>query len=141
VVADWDGNGRDNIAIFRPSNGQWWIDRPFNAVSVFTFGTATDKLVPGDFTGDGVADVALWRPSTGQWFILRSGSPNLYYAVPFGMAGDIPAPGDYDGDGRFDLAVFRPSQGTWYVAGSTGSSIVRAFGTNGDQPIPNAYVR
>jgi hypothetical protein len=103
-----------------------------------TFGTATDKRVPGDYTGDGKDDIAFWRPSTGQWYILRSENFS-YYSFPFGISTDIPAPGDYDGDGKLDPTVFR--SGTWFTERSTGGTLIRPFGTSGDRPIPNAFVR
>jgi uncharacterized delta-60 repeat protein len=142
VPADFDGDGKANIAIFRPSDGSWWylestIGSPF--FKVFRFGSGTDKPVPGDYTGDGRADIAVFRPSTGEWFVQRS-DDNSFYSVPFGAAGDIPAPGDYDGDGLYDTAVFRPSTANWFVQRSSAGILITTFGTNGDRPIPNAFV-
>ena len=107
---------------------------------VYTFGTRTDKCVPGDYTGDGKADVAFYRPSTGEWFILRS-EDSSFYLFPFGAAGDVPSPGDYDGDGKTDAAIFRPSTNTWYINKSTGGTQITPFGTAGDISVPNAFVR
>jgi spore coat protein A len=106
---------------------------------VYQFGNSTDKIVPGDYTGDGKTDVAFWRPSTGEWFILRS-EDTSYYAAPFGTAGDIPIPGDYDGDGKFDATVFRPSVGTWFVTRTSGGTSAQQFGTDGDRPLPTAFI-
>jgi alpha-tubulin suppressor-like RCC1 family protein len=140
VPADFDGDGRADVAIFRPSDGSWWYLRSSDSqFRVFRFGVGTDKPVPGDYTGDGKADIAIFRPDTGEWFVQRS-EDNSYYSVPFGAAGDIPAPGDYDGDGRFDTAVFRPSTADWFVQRSTAGILIANFGSNGDRPIPNAFV-
>ncbi|MBA3353234.1 MAG: VCBS repeat-containing protein [Blastocatellia bacterium] len=139
TAADYDGDGKSDIAIYRPSNGQWWLNRSTGGVIVYQFGASTDKAVQGDYTGDGKSDVAFWRPSTGEWYILRS-EDSSYYSAPFGTATDIPAPGDYDGDGKFDTTVFRPSSATWFIQRTTAGTLIQQFGATGDRPIPNAFV-
>ena len=141
VVGDYDGDGKDDIAIFRPSTSAWWIQKSSdNSVIAVQFGATGDKTVQGDYTGDGKADIAFYRPSTGYWYILRS-DDNSYYGFPFGASEDTTAPGDYDGDGKFDAAVFRPSTSVWYLQRSTSGSYAVQFGTTGDQPVSNAFVR
>lgn len=140
VAADYDGDGRSDIAIYRPSVGQWWIQRSSAGLIAYQFGSSTDRIVPADYTGDGKADAAVWRPSTGEWFVLRSENAT-FYAFGFGSNGDLPVPGDYDGDGKSDAGLFRPSTGTWYLNRSTAGVAIHQFGGNGDQPIPNAFVR
>lgn len=135
---DYDADGKADLSIFRPSNGQWWLSRSTAGVLAMTFGNATDKIVPADFTGDRKTDVAFWRPSTGEWFVLRS-EDSSYYSFPFGATGDVPAPADYDGDGRADAAVFRPSTATWYISKSTGGTLIVSFGANGDVPVVDDY--
>jgi uncharacterized delta-60 repeat protein len=134
---DFDGDGKTDISIFRPSNGEWWYLRSSNGGSgAFQFGTASDKLVPADFTGDGKTDIAFWR--AGEWFVLRS-EDNSYFSHPFGTAGDIPIPADFDADGIADEAVFRPSTATWYILKSSGGVTTQQFGQNGDAPVPADY--
>jgi hypothetical protein len=134
---DFDGDGRTDVSIFRPSVGEWWYRRSLDGqVPAFQFGASTDIPVPGDFTGDGKTDVAFFRPSTGQWFVLRSENGS-FYAFPFGATGDIPCPADFDGDGIADAAVFRPSSATWFIlrSGDGGVSFIQ-FGASTDQPVP-----
>lgn len=137
---DFDRDQKSDIAIFRPSVGQWWYLRSSdNADRAFTFGNFSDKPVPADFTGDAVTDIAFWRESTGEWFVLRS-EDFSFYSFPFGTIGDIPAPGDFDDDGRADPAVFRPASATWFISRSTdGGTTIESFGVPEDKPVIADY--
>lgn len=135
---DYDGDGKSDISIYRPSNGQWWLNKSSAGVDAFQFGASSDKMAPGDYTGDGKTDVAFWRPGTGEWFILRS-EDSSYFTFHFGISTDIPAPGDFDGDGITDAAVFRPSTGEWFIRNSTGGASIFPFGTAGDVPVAADY--
>lgn len=137
---DFDGDGKTDVGIFRPSVGEWWYRRSSDGVvPAFQFGASTDAIVPADYTGDGKTDVAIFRPSSGEWFILRS--ENLsFYSFPFGGNGDVPVPADYDHDGKADPAIFRPSTGTWYIhRSSDNGDTIQQFGTTGDLAVPADY--
>ncbi len=139
LTSDFDGDGKTDISIFRPSNGQWWRQSSFtNQVTAATFGLNTDKIAPADYTGDGKTDIAFWRPSGGLWFILRS-EDNTFFAFPFGTNGDVPQPADYDGDGRADAAVYRVETRTWFISNSSGGTTIQQFGASGDIPVTADY--
>lgn len=134
---DFDGDGTNDVAVYRPSAGEWRIRALHNAPYdphhhniVITWGHNGDIPVAADYNDDGLADVAMWRPSNGTWYI-KGISP----AVQWGIKGDVPVPADYDGDGSIDLAVFRPSNGNWYIR-----HIARIhWGTQGDIAVPADY--
>ncbi|MDQ3799980.1 MAG: FG-GAP-like repeat-containing protein [Acidobacteriota bacterium] len=141
LVADFDGDGKSDLAVYRPSDGGWYrINSASDTFSPTRFGTSEDKPVPADYDGDGKADLAVYRPSVGDWYIINS-STGSFTATHFGISEDKPSPGDFDADGKSDLVVWRPSNGTWYLLRSTAGFTGIQFGSTGDAPASNAYVR
>ncbi len=134
---DFDGDGKSDVSVFRPSQSAWYILRTSDSqIQATTFGLATDLITPADYDGDGRTDINVFRPSGGEWYWINS-SNGTFQGARFGSPGDIPVPADYDGDGPADLSVFRPTNGTWYRINSL-TKIVHSiqFGMLGDVPVP-----
>ncbi len=93
---DFNGDGTDDVAIFRPSSGLWAI-RGFSRIY---YGTWNDEPVPGDYNGDGADEVGIYRATAGLWAL--RGVSRVY----FGSSGDLPIGGSGGSDGD------------WYRAGN-----------------------
>lgn len=138
---DYDGDGTDDYAIFRPSLGLWAVNLSSSPESVILkqWGLPGDRPMTGDYTGDGLADLVVWRPANGTWYVCRSEASFNCSAAPsivqFGLPGDEPIEGDFTGDRILDFAVWRPSTGTFFVRdSSTGNVTTRQWGLPGDIP-------
>jgi hypothetical protein len=157
-AADFDGDGKSDISVFRPSDGYWYIMQSSGGYSYIKWGLAADTLVPGDYDGDGQTDLAIHRKGILQngvigiadniWYILRS-SDNTFLIRQFGRRSafiyDAPVPADYDGDGKTDLATYHKTDvfndPSYFVIlqSSTGSQVVKYWGNNADELVPADY--
>ena len=138
--ADFDGDGKSDLSVFRGSDTNWYIQKSSGGISVTAWGAAGDIPTPGDFDGDGKTDLAVFRPSAGSPnnFVLNSNG-NVITTFAWGQSGDVPVTADYDGDGKADAAVFRASDSNWYIRKSTGGLQVSAWGVAGDIATPGDY--
>ena len=66
---DWNGDGKDNIGIFRPGSGLWSLDSNGNTAwdvsdKSVSWGLPGDTPVVGDWNGDGKDDIGILRPGS-----------------------------------------------------------------------------
>jgi Tol biopolymer transport system component len=149
---DFDGDGRADLSVFRPSNSFWYLNGSQTGFTSAQFGLTFDKLAPADYDGDGKTDIAVWRDEPADidranFYILNS-STNTVRIEQFGRTGDDPSVvGDWDGDQKADVAVYRNGVGFeqrshFYYRPSSqpGVNFVSLqWGVNGDKPMRGDY--
>jgi hypothetical protein len=88
VPADFDGDGKTDLAFFHAATGGWWIY--FSSTSAggyFQYGNSPTNIpTPADYAGDGKTDLGIFAP--GFYTRPLGTSQGTYYN--YGAPGDIP---------------------------------------------------
>ncbi len=115
VTGDWDGSGKTKIGIYRPSQGQWFLDYNGNGFfdandKVFRFGAPDAIPVTGDWDGSRRTRIGVYLPSSGEWRLDIDGDgafhPSRDRSFTFGGApGDRPVTGDWTASGADHIGV------------------------------------
>jgi FG-GAP repeat len=152
VRADFDGDGRTDLSVFRPGDSSWYAQRSTDGFFARQFGAPTDIPAPADYDGDNKTDTAVWRgtaagnPNLSYFYIFQSATNTVRFEQ-FGSQGDVPLSGDYDGDGKDDPAVYRNgatagAQSFFYYrpSATAGVSFISTqWGTSGDRPVSGNF--
>ena len=75
VIGDWDGDGDDNIGLYRPDSttGVFYldIDNDGGIADIVTpeYGDLGDVPIAGDWDGDSDDNIGVYRPGTGEFFM------------------------------------------------------------------------
>jgi uncharacterized delta-60 repeat protein len=113
---DFDGDGRSDLAVFRPSDRYWYLYQSTQGPRYIQWGLATDKPVAGHYDADEKLDIAIYRDSDAVWHFMAS---EWGYAwLTLGERGK-PMVGDFDGDRKQDWVIRKVHNGgavSWLVS-------------------------
>ena len=168
VTGDWDGDGYDELGVFRPKVEGFeqsvfylvtrnWADLPYEvgaADNTIPFGYYPDDIpLAGDWDGDGDDDLGGYYPANSTFYLyllnLGSSTATSLQDVPFGVSGDSPITGDWDWDGDDDVGVYRAfdpnysNNPAFYfdlnLTGGQADYTPYPYGNNGDMPITGSW--
>ncbi|MDH3706743.1 MAG: D-alanyl-D-alanine carboxypeptidase family protein [Acidimicrobiia bacterium] len=145
VIADWDGDGDDDIGVSRIIEGaNVFVFGPGDQADadIAVLGQPGDIALAGDWDGDGSDEPGVFRSFNGRGRFLRFQRDGTALGpVDFGRRGDQPVVGDWDGDGIDEPGVYRTDgqgQPGWFLRGdANGNALGRAIqaGTQGDRAV------
>jgi CSLREA domain-containing protein len=138
--ADFDGDGKTDLAVYNPGSAGWSIIRSADSGLTYqVWGGPGWGAVPGDYDGDGRADIAVYNAS-GLWSIIRSTDGGNTFIGWSGASNDVPVPADYDGDGKTDLAIYNTATAGWSIIRSSDSGLTyKPWGGPGWVPVEADY--
>src|SRR5678816_2192574 len=136
VAADFDGDGRTDLAAYTGSNSVWHVcfargrDGNFECQYLTAHGGGFDNNATGDFDGDGRSDLAGYTGANNQWHVCNGRGRDANFECQYlyahgggafedGSLNNVAA--DFNGDGKTDLAAYSGSNNVWHVCLSTGN--------------------
>ncbi|OGD17729.1 MAG: hypothetical protein A2W03_07245 [Candidatus Aminicenantes bacterium RBG_16_63_16] len=111
AVGDFDGDGRQEVAVDFGATGTWIWDG--GSWSVLT-GLDPEGMLAADVNGDGFDEIVLSFRAAGIWIVVGGVGHGLSAASAEGMVA-----GDVDADGAAEVAVDFGQSGLWLFDGGT----------------------
>lgn len=116
LVGDFDSDGKEDLATYRPSTLTWTVAMSSSGGLSFAFGIDANSIpVTGDFDGPGATQYGLFDIVNGVGVWRMTSALGSLQTFNFGLAGDSPLVGDFLGLGYDQAAVYRPSTGQFLV--------------------------
>ena len=154
VVADFSGDGYDEICVYHPGTGRWFVaynqyssthhfvpaSGPYansSWIDGWATGSSTDYIpMTGKYNGDALFDIAVFHPVTGRWYVAYNSGSKSFASQGLwlddwgdGSYGTYwPFTGRLNTDGYHDIGCYHPGTGRWFGAYRSGASFAPSGG-------------
>jgi Divergent InlB B-repeat domain/Fibronectin type III domain len=137
VTANFQNNLIDRIGVYRPSTGQWYLDRNGSGtwegcstdVCVDPFTGSTALPVVGDWDGSGTAKLGVFVSDSAQWLLDGNGNGTFdgcqidVCIDSFGESSDLPVVGKWTTAPESGIGVFRPTEKRWHLDSNSNDTL------------------
>jgi len=122
VTGDWNGDGKDEIGVWRPADQCFYLDASGDGkwdaaekdIKSGPLGEVGDVPLSGDWNGDGRDEVGFWEPDS-RYFYIDNDRDGKWDADkgdlklgPYGESYDTPVGGKWDGGNKDLVGVWDP---------------------------------
>ncbi|MFL6162193.1 MAG: SpoIID/LytB domain-containing protein [Jatrophihabitantaceae bacterium] len=144
LACDFNGDGTDTGAVYRPSTATFYIRDSFAAGSTYytvLLGGRNFLPVCGDWDGDGTDTVGAYDPATARFYLINTNNRTASTPVLTLLLGGrnfLPVAGDWNGDHRATPGVFDPATARFYLIDSLAPGAPRSsyrFGQPANRPV------
>ena len=133
VAGDWDGDGVDEVGVFRRKKRGVFKLATDGSVRTTRWGPGLGQPVVGDWDGDAVPDLGARDPLRGTF--VRQGEDGPLPELRFGTPVDRAVAGDWNADGTEEVGVWRSTESRFLLRARDGSVRRIGLGPVGALPV------
>ena len=141
MTANFQNNLIDRVGVYRPSTGEWFLDRNGSATwngcgtdgCIQPFTSSAALPVVGDWDGSGITKLGVFVTDSAQWLLDANGN-GVFEGCQvdacidsFGQSGDLPVIGKWSTALESGIGLFRPSEKRWHLDSNSNDTLENCY--------------